>query len=608
MINKLKAIFISFLVISLSFISAISLSSYNVSSFPFANAQQYGWCLETKDGKTCQLTYTTECKGSVYPQRPNECRPVTCILPDGKCEENVPYKTCIEEFNGKEDMQNLCAKGCCGVANRKVGVVTYAECLATAEKRGFDESYIQWYGGLTNERECSLKFAGKDRGCCVSTTCKYTTREECQAEFFENTFCYQVDKCYVKSKFKLGCGVMSGDEDKICWFDNLGNQEECIDTCDYPAYTCAINNVEGYKLKKLGGIEEKGYNWSSGTYTKVESGEIQVFGVYCKSTSCDLSGSRGSQKLKWEELEREWLELWGKGGVFVKENKQLKIEFKSPPNSLLSGHSICYNFYTVGDKKDDTWKDFPARSTGLQNQILRCVNGEVVLEGLGVDRKLLCFEGEGFSTFVEENKYEKCFNPRCGGEGAWDIIYDFFVAGVHATRIGFWGYVPAGIAKAFGKDKVGSCTPNACEEEKFSNGESVCIFKRETPIDSACVPRYPPGTTEYCNKCRDTGDYIFNFCEEEEAYALGDCGFEKYDLVEQGLHLFITFILLFFSIWFGLIPIAAIWDCGITNIPCWPVTIVAYSIELFTSLRDIIKLIWYEVLWVFEVIKSKLKF
>jgi len=582
--KKIKAIFLCFLVISLTIITSISLSSYRVSSFSFVNAQQYGWCLETNNGKTCQLTYNTECKGGVvYTSRPPQCNPVTCILPDGKCEENVPRYTCIQEYKGSEDTKNLCVRGCCGVAGRGYGIKTYAECLNIAQEKGYDESYIEWYGGLTDERECSLKFSKEDVGCCVPS-CKFVTRRECQGDFYKDTYCSQLSGlCYVQHHFKLGCGVMPGDEDKICWFDNLGNQEECIHTCEYPAFTCAINNVQGYILKD----KEIGYNWSKGKEpTLVKSNQlIQVFGVYCKSTSCDLSGSKGRQKLEWDG------------------RRELKISFEPPPSkNLLSGHSICYNFYGRNTTPVENNK-FPERSTGLQNQILRCVNGEVILEGLGVDRKVLCFEANNFSTYVEENKYEKCINPRCGGEGAADVIHDFFMAGVRGTYgVGFYGLPFAMLAKAIGGKDVGICSKDECDKNRgsFHSGESYCVWRSEVRgphLDTACVPRYPPGTTELCGKCRSTGDNIFNFCEKSEAFALGNCEFNPYSPMEGSLQFFLTFWLLTLSMWFGLIPIAAVIDaiieCGVPGfIGCTPGKIIQHTKNLVVIMFKVLSLVF----------------
>jgi hypothetical protein len=490
--------------------------------------------------------------------------------------EDVPYLTCIKEYGGKEGRENLCARGCCGVANRGYGIKTYAECLKIAEQKGYNESYIQWYGGLTNERECSLKFATQDRGCCVTDTCSYTTRGNCQGNFMKDTYCYQIPNCYVQKHFKLGCGVVDGDEQKICWFDNLGNQEECIDECDYPAFVCSINNVEGYKLKQ----GEKGYNWSKGQEhpTRVNSSHvIQVFGVYCKSTTCNLNDAKGSQELKWEK-------------------RELKIKPKKP-SSLISGHSICYNFYTIDSEVDKEEKIsfnghyFPARSTGLQNQIIRCVNGEVILEGLGVDRKNLCFEAEGVSTYVDVNDFEKCLNPRCGGgkNEIADFIYDYFVAGWHLGG-GVWSWVFAGPAKLLGG---GDCSLRECEKAKFANrDESLCMWRSEvrgiSQLDTACVPRYPPGTKEYCRKCRDTGDHIFNFCERPEAYALGDCNWEPYGMMEKIVYSSFYGLALFLTTFFGYLLYADLIDCvsecigaGVGFIGCYiscvPKKVVSYT-------------------------------
>ncbi|MEM2707915.1 MAG: hypothetical protein QXQ30_02490, partial [Candidatus Pacearchaeota archaeon] len=221
--KKIKAIFIILLIIMFNFSIALSLSSKNV------NAQElFGWCIETEDGKTCQQTYGSNCDDSVYRDRPSDCRLISCVLKDGNCQHNVPYKTCIEEFGGKEGSQQTCALGCCGIAGRAYGIKTREECNRLAANKGYNISYVEFYEGLTNERECALKFSGKDRGCCVSQTgaCSYGYREECLGTFYENVFCSDIDACAVISHFKLDCGKMNGDEDKICWFDNVGNQEE----------------------------------------------------------------------------------------------------------------------------------------------------------------------------------------------------------------------------------------------------------------------------------------------------------------------------------------------------------------------------------------------
>lgn len=515
-----------------NFSIALSFSSKNV------NAQQmFGWCIKTKDGKTCQQTYGNNCDDSVYRDRPSDCRLISCVLKDGNCQHNVPYKTCIEEFGGKEGSQQTCALGCCGIAGRAYGIKTREECNRLAANKGYNISYVEFYEGLTNERECALKFSGKDRGCCVSQTgaCSYGYREECLGTFHENVFCSDIDACAVISHFKLDCGKMNGDEDKICWFDNVGNQEECIYECNYPAFTCRVNNIENYKLKK----GEVGFVKEGNSYKEIkENNQLPLFAPYCKSTSCNLSGAKGSLELEWEK-------------------SVLHTRLESPPPELYSGHSICYNFYTVENKEEDTFgkRGFPARSTGLQNQILRCINGEISIEGLGPDRELLCFNANNFSTYVEENRWEECW--KCGGKGLMDRVIDFFRAG-NQFAPGF-GSIISSLKKG--------CDEKECEEGKYSNGESYCIFRSEVrfyiaeikgsklfsgEVDPACVPRYPPGTTETCERCGKFS--FFDECEKSEAYAWGNCQFESYSVGKKTLTFLLDSILLYLTIKFNLIP------------------------------------------------------
>jgi hypothetical protein len=82
------------------------------------------------------------------------------------------------------------------------------------------------------------------------------------------------------------------------------------------------------------------------------------------------------------------------------------------------------------------------------------------------------------------------------------------------------------------------CTKSACENiQKFPNGESWCVHHsvvsgwtvgQHTEIDTACVPRYPPGTTEFCGQCGEGGDTVYNECEESEAYAMGNCMWREF--------------------------------------------------------------------------------
>jgi hypothetical protein len=136
------------------------------------------------------------------------------------------------------------------------------------------------------------------------------------------------------------------------------------------------------------------------------------------------------------------------------------------------------------------------------------------------------------------------------------------------------------------------CTEDSCESEKFSNGESYCVWRSETgasglrgkilthtmwsPADAACVPRYPPGTG--CGGCGGTGDN--DACDEPEAWAVGNCIFEPMSGGEKFARgSYDTIFDLFPATRFNLIPYsAALWSvavcsaAGLAFLACFPAT------------------------------------
>ncbi|MEM1535029.1 MAG: hypothetical protein QXO56_00715 [Candidatus Pacearchaeota archaeon] len=545
---------ISFLLLSLTFSSAFFLH--------FASAQELGWCIKTKEGKTCQPnTLREQCKEGWSYQKPPECIEILCKLDDGNCQESVPYQACIEQ-GGSEGQIYECKIGCCGVAGKGLGLKTMQECKQEAEKAGaglnfdFDEN-------IQDESACDLKYSGSQRGCCFLGfgDCVYTTKAECSAPFYAGQFCSSIKECNLKAHFQQKCGILNGDKNKLCWFDNVGNQEDCIVDCGYPAYVCDVCNKESCKDEK-------------------NAKEVARFMHYCKSTKCDLSNAKESQELKWE------------GG-------SMKIKWKKPPKVLLSGESICYNFYTgqamAGAETFDN--GFPRRSTGLQNQILRCNLGNIEMDGLGPDRNKLCFEkteAQAHTTYTEKNRVMNCI--KCGksktkidkydeemqklqeelqeklekGEITPDEVnkrleekmeemdlewYDkmgMFFASVPDMLGDYYSIGEIGIpgfatikAKIFYGLGGSQCTKDFCESGKFKNGESYCVWRSEisggsgaarvfwSPIDAACVPRYPQGE-DGCGSCGGAGD-TYDKCEADEAWALGNCMFEPKGAGEKSL-------------------------------------------------------------------------
>ncbi|MEM5867656.1 MAG: hypothetical protein QXG39_07035, partial [Candidatus Aenigmatarchaeota archaeon] len=568
----------SFLILT-SLISLVSLAS-------LANAQiQYGWCSRTIAGKTCQPDVADyECESGFSLSRPSDCYEVYCIDPSGVCMANVPYRTCIEEINGipATPEADQCVKGCCGVADRMVGITTLAKCKAVATERGFptdpDAGYLQWYGGLENERECALKFAGLERGCCFlgAGNCVYGYRKECSGTFFpgSDTYCSKIPECNVKSHFKLGCGKMPGDEDSICWFDSAGNQEECLHKCNVPAEICQVCQDESC-LEEVNATVKK-----ATALQNVIQGQISATSLplpYCKNTDCNLSELGESQYYKKG--------AWG-GDVSWRKPGDTNLNaapgfLESFPPSIPTGHSLCHNFYTGkarGDRpiKTDEGKDFPGRSTGLQNQKLVCNYGRLQVIATGTDRKKLCFEAsDNMSAYVLPDTivpdYSLCF--KCGeGTAMLDYIGDMFRGGSRMFGLLFPGY--GDLVAVLGNE----CTKASCEGiNYFPNGESWCVFHSETtggwgmwawqpiywdkgrggagrPIDAACVPRYPPGTTEYCSQCGGGGDTVYNQCEDKEAWAMGNCAFDEYPFLRKALNAGLLYAYLVNTGFFSAIP------------------------------------------------------
>ena len=568
-----------------------------------AQEVEFYWCIETKTGNICQPNVLSEqCNGNIYLTRPQACEPVDCII-DGICQKSVPRKVC-EDAGGKaiseEESAQQCATGCCIIAGKNYGVITKSECeLIAAENKMIQ--YMDFNESIKSEAVCSAKTQTYSKGCCFTSNfdCVYTTRESCVAPYFVNKYCSEIPECNAIKHFKQGCGnVNLGNNFDICWFDSKGNQEECV-SCGYPAYICSICR-------------------DNSCYDEKRKLDVNKFQPYCKSTKCDLSDAKGSQVLKWE-------------------NGKMKIEWKQPPKTLLSGDSICYNFYTgmakVGEEVFDN--GFPRRSMGLQNQVVRCSLGEIEIDGLGVDRNKLCFEKNG-KTYVERNRYYNCM--KCGKpitkmeryqeeiqkkqqqidelqqelqkmmeeKGIGDIttllsnfpellekyqqieklqkeieeltekmdLEDYEIAAAFFINMpdswadyytqgsallpGF-ATAKAAIFYALGGAK---CTKDNCESQKFSNGESYCIWRSETgkseewlahtfwsPTDTACVPRYPPGG---CMGCGGTGDT--DRCNEPEAWAAGDCIFEPLPKEKKTAFSIVDFISLYSTTRFNLIP------------------------------------------------------
>jgi len=473
------------LIVSMTFSVSLSLSSKQVEA-----QEQEGCCLDTGTGQQCVRTTRTECPGRFFTGPPYdcsnipECTPQTCIpkKKDEPCLRNKPAAEC-RAMGGVPENQPLesipqCKPGCCIIADGvKAEVLQYRQCENLTTALGYELNMMEFRDDITSQVECKKVGSPSDLGCCVlgAGSCAYGPRRECQEGNFVplqgGYFCRDVADCALTTNFYYDCGKLPGSETDIYWFDSQGNQEEMTEDgdCNYPDALCTKDNIGN---------------------------------VYCMSTKCE--------------------------NIFLEDqimsDHPPKVDIRTRTVNLLTGTSVCYNFYTAyGDER------MQERSTGLQNQILHCSFGKIDVEGLGQDREKLCTEGGDSPALihgtVKENKWDEC--SKCGSSeglfGFGNEVGDF----LGPASIG----LPTGtmFSSLFGD----YCNKDKCEGLNGNPGYGDCYYHEDvgkigfgTPIGS-CDPIYPPGlANSQCTDCGGGGDAVWNLCTEAECYSKGDCQFQ----------------------------------------------------------------------------------
>jgi len=476
-------------------IIAIVLTTFIILLTEVKAVEQRGCCLDTGTGKTCVTTEKTQCQGRFYTGPPYDCsniadcKPGTCI-PTNKnepCLRNKPIAEC-QMLGGVPDTRALeeitqCKPGCCILAQGvKAEVLQLRQCEALAKTLGYDSKQIEFKDNIVSQIECKKQGSPSDLGCCVlgGGDCKYSPRASCTSlngnfiPLAGDQYCSNIAQCALTAKSYKDCGKLPGTETDIYNFDSQGNQEGLNESCDYPLKLCTKDSITGT--------------------------------AYCKSTICTISGSKGGQEIIANDAPKV---------------KQTDIEGQT----LLTGNSVCYNFYTSYNDKD-RMKD---RSTGLQNQVLHCSFGKIDIEGLGADRQKICLPPDpkttqvrfaAFHANVRANNWQNC--AKCGSS---DKLGGF------GNDVGdFLGQSSTGFPNGKMWEKIFG---DYCDADKCKNSGD-CIWHQDLPkilgsvAVGSCDPIYPPGLSQsQCNNCGDGGDAIWNECTEAECYSLGDCKFQK---------------------------------------------------------------------------------
>ncbi len=527
----------------------------SILSINFSSAQtrdRVGCCVNTLNGNTCvDYTYESDCQSGQFfngvCSAVVNCKPFTCATPNG-CYFNYPRLTCETEGGSisLQAMPDVCNEGCCGIANRGYGILTKKECQDKTSFLGYEISMMEFTQGLT-ETECDLKYAGSDRGCCYNgaATCSFGTREECIASngiFRQGIYCSQIVECEAFANQSQQCGVLDGDKNKKCNFDSQGNQEDCTETCNINTHMCKM----------------------------VTNSKDKVVPI-CVSTNCILPSGLQHQNVT---------EIKGPGDGNVVES----VSVLSSGYTILNGHSVCYNFYTSNEKgnPDESVDIAVGKSTGLQNNKLVCMYGEIVSEGLGVDREKLCINSKDEHALIQTNDWENC--SQCGSKGntTWTRFLD--PAG---EIFGAGDFLVAGFSTAL--SNMGKfCTKSECE----ALGDCVYTYEfdrwslealngnNSIKVGATCSPKYTPGTPLTCKICGNTGDWFYNECSVGECSLQGDCEFTPNNGF-TGVGLGAGYgIMLAITAKFNLIPLYSSIDCTVNNlltpgaiIPCIPTKI-----------------------------------
>ena len=190
------------------------------------------------------------------------------------------------------------------------------------------------------------------------------------------------------------------------------------------------------------------------------------------------------------------------------------------PQEFRTGESVCQNV-PGGQFLNDH------RSTGLNNYIFRCQNGQILPDTRDNARELRCSQELGADGRIHanwvSNDYKNCAS--CG-EGS-DALTDWA------------GFVPiigppvaAGALLGLGE----SCARISGLSTKCDD-RGDCRYDKDfiwPPIGS-CNAMYPPATTSKCGECGKGGDSATNICSKEECNSLGDCQFEAKTLSSESI-------------------------------------------------------------------------
>lgn len=483
------------------------------------NMSNNQFCYEKADNSdnTCLLYRSS---GTV---ENNLCTPGVCVdLESGVCSPGVVKQRCEANNLGKwyaneASAGGKCDKVCCISPNN-------ATCMPASNLNGYTREQctkMGWTVGPQSDQQCKNICAPTEYGCCKKGESYINLhRSECpdtpsEPFYGHENYCSSVPGSGVRACTNIGKGDGSTDGDKAnCYCYDSTNKREGIAT-----------NVNNYG--------------SDGNLTSDKTGDCAANGRVCKDPD-DL----------------------GKNPAFCKSTNCVDFCQDCSPQTFKNGESLCMNvnpgFFNPG-----------ARSSYLQNYVLRCNEGDIVADTSwdpNATREILCVDvldtTKNKTTVRVQNQYQKCLE--CGNDnGALDILGYIPVLGPFvATVLSGKGSMCKGTETGFGEEcnHQGEVPKtdflptnyqlNTELNTKLKDPIQMCdggsgSYDNDlwAPIGS-CNPVYPPGTIQ-TNKDRCSkacgfsangggGDAVTNPCTEEECEHLGDCQFYPEAFPSQG--------------------------------------------------------------------------
>ena len=405
-------------------------------------------CEKTTYGAWCQNAPEEECDPN-YRKTPTNCEATSyCKLGccydsnEGLCMENTPQRLCEDRGGTWADEKQCdipqCQLGCC-IIGTQAAYVTLTRCKKLSSFYGLETDFRR---NVENELECIMLAGSSDVGACVFEidyikTCKFTTRQECNAMKGKTTIGNKSEGGHIT-------GNVTFYKDLLCSAEELGTncgptqETTCVEGKDEVYFVDSCGNIANiYDASK---INDKSY-WRK-VVRKEDSCGFGKSNVNSRSCgNCDyLSGS------------------------ICKNYKAAKA------TKPLYGDNICADLNckdtSAGPKKHgESWcsTDNPQDSVGSRYFRHICIEGEEIVEPCADYRQEICIEDNinGFSQAAcRVNRWQDCYKQDnkkdCENKAKRDCVW---------------------ILK--GKKEVETTTP---EEGNVSKVKEI-----------ACVPEHPPG-------------------------------------------------------------------------------------------------------------------